>query len=90
MFGGWVEKDLTDPTGGTVDTRNGIEVLRYPVLLTPTFKSGGFDFPDHDFAIFTTGCDNGVVEGRPRGVQDCARMTSGQWNDIRKPRWECS
>jgi hypothetical protein len=63
MFSGWVEKNLTDPTGGTVDTRNGIEVLGYPVLLTPTVEGGGFDFPDHYFAIFTTGCDNGVVEG---------------------------
>ena len=63
MFSGWVEKNLTDPTGGTVDTRNGVEVLRYPMLLTPTFKGGSFDFPDHDFSIFTARCDNRVVEG---------------------------
>ena len=63
MFRGWMEKNLADPTGRAVDTRNGVEVLWYPVFLTPTIKSGGFDFPDHDFAIFTAGCDNGVVEG---------------------------
>ena len=78
MFSGWVEKDLTDPTGGTIVMRNGIEVVRYPVFLTPTFNGGGFDFPDHDFAVFNTRCNNGVVEGRPRGIQDSARVASGQ------------
>ena len=63
MLSGWVEENLTDPTGGAVDTSDGIEVLRYPMLLAPTVEGRGFDFPDHDFTIFTTGCDNRVVEG---------------------------
>ena len=77
MFSSWMEKKLADPTGGTVDTRNGVEVLRYPMFLTPTLEGGGFDLPDHDFAIFTTRCDNRVVEGRPGGVEDGTRMASG-------------
>lgn len=90
VFSGWVEKNLTDLTGGTINTRNGIEVRRYPVLLAPIVESRGLDFPNHDFPIVTTGCDDRVVEGRPGSVQDSSGVTSGQWKDFWKPRWECS
>lgn len=88
VFSGWVEKDLTNPTSGTVDASNGIKVPRYPMLLIPTFEGGGLDFPNHDFTIFTTGGDDRVVEGRPGSVQDSASVASSQWNDIRKPPWK--
>ena len=83
-----MEKNLTDATGGALDARNRIEVLWYPMLLPPTIESGGFDFPNHDLTVLTTGCDDGVVEGRPSSVEDGAGVAAGQWNDIWKPGWK--
>jgi hypothetical protein len=78
-----VEYDLTDLAGRRIDTRDGIEVLRDPALLPPAFKCRSLDFPNHDLAILTTRCDDGIVVGRPirvkhgSGVASCDREIIG-------------
>lgn len=84
VFSDRMEEDLTDPARAPIYPGDGIEVPRNPVLLTPPFESIGFDFPDKDFAIFATGCDDGVVEWRPIGVEDGSCVTSGEGYDV----WE--
>jgi hypothetical protein len=84
VFSGRMEENLTDPARTSIYPGDGIKVPWSPVLLTPSFESIRFDFPDKDFTIFAAGCDDRVVEGRPIGVEDGSCVTSGERDDV----WE--
>ena len=65
-----MKQDLTDFSGGPVDPKDGVKVLRDPSLGAPPFERGRGDGPDHYFAVFACGGDEGVVVRGPVGVED--------------------
>lgn len=77
-----VEQNLADTFRRHLNAGDGIKVLRFPVLLPPPFEHGILHFPDHDFAIFGAGRDDGVVEWRPVGVEDSGGVAARERNEV--------
>ena len=65
-----MEQNLADLSRGPVDPKNGIEILRDPSLGAPPFERGRGHAPEHYFAVFACGGDEGVVVRGPVGVED--------------------
>jgi hypothetical protein len=83
-----MEQNLAHLTRGDVDARNRIEVLRFPILLTPPLKRRRFHLPDADFTVFSSGSNDRVDMRGPVCVKDGGGMTTSEryyiWKLVRK------